>query len=554
MAALGSILCPAGAFAHATLEGAVPAAGATVKVAPRLVTLSFSEAVEGNFGSLSVYDPAGKRIDTGEPYHPAGQGTKLAVRLGSAASKGTSTVTFRVVSADSHVIAGGYTFSVGYPSAPSATVAQLSQQMEAPTSTRLLMGAARAAQFGAITIALGSVLFLLLVWQRIGGQAGAQLQEFDPALRRRVAILIRAGAAVGAVASIAGVLAQGAIAAGLDPAAALSAQTVGDTLATRFGEVWSLGFLAWVAIGLGAGLLARGQRTGALLTLPLGFVAALPALSGHAAARANPGIESILNVLHVSAVSAWLGGVVVLLSAVLPLAAGPHGVARIVGDVMRRFSTVALCSVVAVLATGVAQTALTLDSPSQLLATSYGRAVLIKVAGVLLLIGLGAAHRRFVLAQLLISKSAEAASSLARKLLLAETGLFSAVLIATAALASFSPNAGASAGPVARQIEAGPISIQVNVDPARVGSNAVHLLLADAKTGAPYEKALQVTASETLADKGIGPLSQQAHRAGPGHWIATGVALPAAGEWKLAVTVRVSEFDEYSGDASLPVT
>jgi len=467
---------------------------------------------------------------------------------------GTSTVTWRVLSADGHVIAGGYTFSIKRQSSPQRSVAQLSQATGQQLSTRLLIGAARAGQFAAIAGALGVILFLLLVWERLSDDGRRKRQEFDSRLRRRLSGVLGVAAGVGLVASIVGVVAQAEIAQGASVFDGLAWSAISETLGTRFGTVWGLAAIAWAAVAAATFLIRRPGRAAAVLAIPLGFLAAVPALSGHAAARDNPGLEAALNVTHVVAISAWVGGVAALLFVVFPVIGGRDSSSRLLAAVFERFSAVAIWAVALVLATGVAQTALTVESPSQMYSSSYGRALLIKIGGLLALIVAGGLHRRKVIPRLrLADGSGDSAVRLARRVLVAETSLFALIMIATAALASFSPATQTQIGPVSKSFEAGPVLVQMTVDPARVGGNTVHLLLSDPKTGVSYTKAIDVRASETLSERSLGPLTQRAHRAGPGHWIVTGAPLPAAGAWKFEVTVRVSAFDEYSGRATVPV-
>ncbi|HYG97325.1 MAG TPA: copper resistance CopC family protein, partial [Solirubrobacterales bacterium] len=120
------LAAPASASAHATLEGSAPPRGATAKEQPGAVVLRFSEPVEGNFGAVRVYDAEGEQVDQGEAFHPGGEGAKLGVRLEPGLPDGSYTATYRVVSADGHIVSGGYVFSIGAAGrAPEETVAEL---------------------------------------------------------------------------------------------------------------------------------------------------------------------------------------------------------------------------------------------------------------------------------------------------------------------------------------------------------------------------------------------------------------------------------------------
>lgn len=121
LAATGLLLAGAGPVsAHAALTGSDPQQGAVVDKAPTQVSLTFSEGVALSNDSLRVLDPKGKRIDRGDP---AGvSGTTYAVKLHSGLPDGTYTVTYQVVSEDSHPVAGAYTFSIGAPSQTTVSV------------------------------------------------------------------------------------------------------------------------------------------------------------------------------------------------------------------------------------------------------------------------------------------------------------------------------------------------------------------------------------------------------------------------------------------------
>ena len=56
-------------------------------------------------------------MDSGEVFHPGGRGRSLAIKLKPGLEKGSYTATYRVISADSHPVAGGLVFSYGKASA-----------------------------------------------------------------------------------------------------------------------------------------------------------------------------------------------------------------------------------------------------------------------------------------------------------------------------------------------------------------------------------------------------------------------------------------------------
>lgn len=585
--ALAGLGLPADALGHAQLTGTSPQRGATVRIEPGAVTFRFDETVEGNFGAVRVFDARGGRVDQGGAFHPHGTGAQIAVRLRPRLHDGTYTATYRVVSADGHVVSGGFVFSIGTPGAPPAqTVAQLAGSSGTGPGADAAFGLARGLEFAAIALAAGGVLFLLAAWlPGLAGVAGggAEWEQASAAFVRRARRALLAVCALGAAAAFAGVVMEGAEAAGISGWSAVDASVIRETLGTRFGLVWGLAVLAWILVAaLGSALLApRGarapvlasarlgasglalpasRRTLAGLTIaPLAFLVALPALSGHGSQQDPVAVMLPANLLHVAAMSAWAGGLAVLV-AVVPAATRrlePGDRSRLLAALLVRFSPIALGAVVAILATGLVQSYVEVRTLSGLTSAPFGRAVLVKLGLLLGLIAIGAWHRRVSIPRLrAIADRREppgAAGRAVRRALRAEVLLLAAAFAATAALASYAPPVTAQAGPVSRTAAIGPAELQLTVDPARVGANQVHLYLTDPKDGRPFTAAKEITLSERQPDQGIGPLRQAAEAAGPGHAIVPAALLTVPGNWKLEVAVRVSEFDEYTATVTVPV-
>src|SRR5438105_1012249 len=105
MAITSMLLAPV-ASAHAVVVGSTPADGARLANAPSAVIIRFDESVGLSLGYLRVVDQAGRRVDTGAANHPAGVGSSIAVSLKSGLGDGSYLASFRVLSADSHPIAG----------------------------------------------------------------------------------------------------------------------------------------------------------------------------------------------------------------------------------------------------------------------------------------------------------------------------------------------------------------------------------------------------------------------------------------------------------------
>ena len=97
------------AFAHAFLQRATPAVGATVS-APAALRLTFTERVEPRFSHVTLRTAAGAPVAIGAPQAAAG-GQQLVVTLPRLPA-GRYTVTWRVTSVDTHQTQGSFHFTV----------------------------------------------------------------------------------------------------------------------------------------------------------------------------------------------------------------------------------------------------------------------------------------------------------------------------------------------------------------------------------------------------------------------------------------------------------
>jgi copper transport protein len=263
--------------------------------------------------------------------------------------------------------------------------------------------------------------------------------------------------------------------------------------------------------------------------------------------------------LHVGAMAVWLGGLLTLLVA-LPAATrrldGPERV-RLLSSVLDRFSGLALGAVIVLLAAGLVQSYVEVRHLDLLLSTAFGRAVLIKFVLLMALIGLGALNRRRTLPALRRASAKGATPGLAglilRRTLRAEVGLIAVVLVVTGALASYAPADLQYTGPYNATTTIGGKELQLTLDPAKVGSNELHLYLFDPGTGAQFDGAQDVTVDETLPSKRIGPLQQTGVKSGPGHYTVPGVLLEVPGKWQITINVLFDKFDQSSRTVTVAV-
>jgi len=109
--ALLAVLFPAAALAHAFLDRAVPAVGSTVHGPPAEVRLRFTQELEPAFSTVRVVDRDGRQVDRMDKQLERGDATLLKVSLPRLAP-GIYRVLWRVLSVDTHVTEGDFTFEV----------------------------------------------------------------------------------------------------------------------------------------------------------------------------------------------------------------------------------------------------------------------------------------------------------------------------------------------------------------------------------------------------------------------------------------------------------
>ncbi|SED20272.1 copper transport protein [Streptomyces misionensis] len=388
LAVTGTLLAGAGpASAHAALTGSDPAQGVVVAQPPARVSLTFSEKVAMNEGSLRVLDPKGRPVQTGAPANV--RGTTYAVNLESGLGQGTYTVTYQVVSADSHPVAGAYTFSVG---APSKTVVPDAATAVGGGIVGGLYAFGRYVSYAGFIVLAGGTAFVLVCWRR-----GAGVR----ALQR----LVVGGWLALTAATLWLLLLRGSYTTTGKLADVFDLGLLGQVLQTKPGAALVSRLLLLAAAALFIAVLFgsyQRREEGAEkrdLTFGLGIggvvvaagLATSWAVSEHASVGLQPGIAMPVDVVHLLAVAAWLGGLTALLVALYRAPAGMPVEAAAV----RRFSRLAFGSVLVLVVTGVYQSWRQLGSWSAFTGTRYGQLLLAKIALVALMVGIASASRRW---------------------------------------------------------------------------------------------------------------------------------------------------------------
>ncbi|MEU3691953.1 copper resistance protein CopC [Streptomyces narbonensis] len=387
-ALLGTLLAGAApASAHAALTGSDPRDGAVVATAPKEVNLTFSEQVAMSADSIRVLDPAGRRADTGEIRDLcSGAVVRYGVGLRAGLPDGTYTVAWQTVSADSHPIAGAFTFSIG---APSTTSVALPEPNAGGGLVGALYGIARYLSYASFAVLVGGGAFVLACWPRGAGVRPVQRTVVRAWLTLTVAtlaMLLLRNPYTGS-----GELSDAFDLAGLK--SVLETKT-GAALTSRLLLLGAAALFVAVLFGSYTRRTDPKERKDLAYGLGLGGtvvaagIAGTWALAEHASTGIQPGIAMPVDILHLLAVAAWLGGLTVLLVAL-------YRAPSVERSAVERFSKVAFGSVLVLAATGLYQSWRQVGSWSALTDTRYGQLLLVKIGLLAVLLGIAWVSRRW---------------------------------------------------------------------------------------------------------------------------------------------------------------
>ena len=394
LALLGPLVLPAAADAHAYLLRTVPAEGTVVAKAPGAIRLIFDSPITAVANANHVVASDNTSVMSG-PAYVAPDHRTLVLPLEHNLPDGDYTVRWSIVSDDGHFESGVLAIGVGAGQPPP-------QAASASTSTtNIPYLIARWIYFTGLLLLIGGAVYRVAVFLPIARQIPAQPRKLALLRERHRA---NALLAISAVLALGGawvaLTLQGAEVAGVSFWQAFNHNgPVASALdATRFGREFGRGVdLTAVFTVLAALAYAVADRSKLLLVLgPAALVTgvwalAVPALSGHATDAGSDWLTVAVDVVHIGAAAVWLGGLAQML-AVTPhatrgLPAGDQ--ARVREQLARRFSQIALVSVIVLAVSGVIRALWEVSSVSELWTTGYGRVLIAKTVlfAVLLVIG-----------------------------------------------------------------------------------------------------------------------------------------------------------------------
>ncbi len=397
-------LFPGVSEAHAILLRSDPAKGAILNTAPTVVRMWFTESLNPTYSTARVLNGTQKRVDQNNAHVSSNDQTEMDVNLPPNLPPAVYVVIWRTQSAnDGHVLTGSFIFTVANPdgSTQKLTGALPGQnqlggsngsatgQLDGPTLFTLIM--VTLVDIGAI-FWVGAQLWRAFVLQLMPSQDTEQQtilqrteQRFDRIFSLPTLLLIFC-ANIGVLIGQALSLTNGQLAQAFSPSILLGLISSG-----QFGKYWIMRqIVVLVAMLVTAYMLLAKRQTKIFaeifswlnLLLGLALLIALT-LSGHAAAvSGNIVVIAVLSDwLHLLAAALWIGGMMYIATSYLPILMRVPAQERIRSllSVLPRYSPLAIAGVILMSVTGPFNATTRMDSVVQLLSTTYGRVLLVKV-------------------------------------------------------------------------------------------------------------------------------------------------------------------------------
>jgi copper transport protein len=303
-------------------------------------------------------------------------------------------------------------------------------------------------------------------------------------------------------------------------------------------------------------------------------------LAGHAHTGDYTAIAVPADVLHLLAMAAWVGGIIVLTLAVFP----GRNVEEL-REVVPRFGRLGYVCVGTLLVTGTFQGWRQVRSLDALRNTDYGQLLIVKIAIVAVMLVFAARSRQLVRwlwpshvdeepqRELVVAGGSDDAVSGSDTLDAGEDGdvdgtdweaeeaaelrrlrgsVFGEVLgaVAVIVVTALLVNAVPANAALGQQIFGGSgvtlksskVWVDVSLSPGKAGVNDVHVSVLT-PSGAPL-RAAELTMTVDLPGRKIATINVPLRDLGPGHYISPGFDIPLPGTWRVTANVRLDEINE----------
>lgn len=600
----GLALVPMPVAAHTSLLQTDPAPNSTLDHSPETITLHFDDPLQAGFSKVTVFDASQRPVTTVS--NPASGTDPSALTIGVPKLKtGVYSVLWQVLSPDGHPVRGAFVFTVALPGdPPPAPVASVPDIAGISTSNRppflaVLLRGLRYAGIAALVGGIGIFLAVILpaLKELSEGERAALSRVLDQRIQRWLFMAL--GIALGA--HLFSLIVQVATVNSVPLSEALQWGRISDLVKnTTYGAVWRMQGIILLALGEWLILLPTMGRL-RLPRLPIGIIANPPrattataehevtglaplwgwciaflaglalllisVFGGHALdVKAHPALAMLADFLHLTAMSLWFGGIILMVGLVPPLLHGTAGATQrqAMGAIIGRFSRLALISIGILTVTGIY--AVTVHTTrSTIGTTTYGLVVIGKIAFVAGIVFV-AALNRFGLKRWIARDVESVTAARAQMMLLrgmsAEVLLGVAVIGLTGLLTQLPPaNTQATAAGTTIAVPSAPAEVVVAQPVLEADGVRGYLTIETKGTDATFDARITDTAGAVRTDvtrvtlwlnsgdRDVGLLTVPLVAAGDGHYRATGQWFAIGLNWLARVVVRRQDVAE---DVQLP--
>lgn len=386
IATIGLLAISGGAaLAYNSISGSSPADGEVLASPPTLWTITFAKSVPLGSASGQVVTDTGQRQDLPNPR----TGTTDNVIVFDFPQNLTGTITgrWRLVGTDGHVISGRVTFTApqATTSAPNTSTATAAANVSLPLATE------KAALSETIRVSTRFITFVAIIV--LGGLLFANFYIAQGALSTPRGRLLTSMAAIGTL---------------LTPI--ISLWILVDDVRGSDGSIWSalstvrslsIGPMIMFRIVAGAAIvfltrsilkrkIIHDSGTRKLALLLTMYCVAL-AYGGHSRSLASPWLGVPTDVIHVIAVSVWLGGLAAVVLVIVPAVSVEQSMIA-----FERFGFAAQGAVPAIMVTGVVQSLRLHGNVWSVFSSSHGLLLLAKISVVMIMLLLGNRNRKLL--------------------------------------------------------------------------------------------------------------------------------------------------------------
>lgn len=493
------VLFPSGVWAHASLVEANPASNSHLEESPKSISLTFNERLESDLYYLRVYDENGDKVtDTKAEMNDNQQSLSLEI---PELKTGVYSVNYKVISADGHPVEETYIITIGDAHA-GASANEINAQGHQHGNTLFFI------------LRLFYLLSILSMtgWLFWGMASNIQSSSAKDAYRKG-SVYLRVFLFVMIIGY--GLVEFYSLLAGLG---------ISELKSLLFGTTFGLAWVLMLVLSIiGFWILHRSKIMDSvwIILLLLG-----EAIAGHAITFQPAWFSTLLDLVHLTAAAIWVSGLILL------ICLGKNH-REFVKSFLPTFSKYALISITVLVVTGSLLTYIFIPDITLLWKTVWGKVLLLKAAGVLLVILTG----------YLLRKKLSRGKSLKNQLGW-DFGLMFGIVLLAAILTTVSPLPGNE--PILWEETKGNTSIQVNIGPGNPGVTNTFKVAIDME-GEKIDRK-HVSLKIKPVDKDIAaievPIEFIKKESDTATFTAKGPFLSLPGKWKSELRVRDEEDNE----------